>query len=954
MPSSEAYSVIQDHKGYIWVATDAGISKFDGYIFKTYTNRDGLTDNTVFLLREDNKGRIWCATLTGRICYFSNEKFYALPANDSIMKIVGNKSIVNMEVDNKGILYLGVNDLRPFCVKPPYTKKNIVRPPMGEDSVIHVRKIHNTFFWDASIYKPFSSYNRVVLKNNSLEKHLKMSGKVPAFYRTFSNGKRLVFSFDFKIFRFTGQRFEDSLAMPGHVISLFEDSKGYTWAGTVENGIYIFPPGPLKIDRALHVFEKESVSCIFEDREKGIWLTSLKNGLFYIPYSRVMNFNEKVVPDNNKVYCIAGTGKNILAGKSNGEMLVIDPTRFTYNTVTVHETTRSRNTTIAVLDIKVLNSDTIFVLGNWSEYYNTRNFQKYSSVTYKNNPGLFAKDFVRSSGKYDYMMGTVALFSLKKGSRFVDTSYLIPGVRLNAMTMKEDVLYIGSNRGLYCLENSELSFLGHKNAVLADRIDDIEVLHDGRLIIATKGNGVFCWRPGDKKVKPINLGNGFTDDIACRNIFMENDSISWISTNKGLFKINTVRDRVVFIYTSAHGLPGNEVNEVYVNPAQIWVATSHGISCINRDQSFMNNVPPPVYITGVKVNGVNIPDNQLQNLEIGYNPEDITIDFVGLSYKSMGECKYQYRLLGLHDNWNHTSKNGIEISSLNPGDYTLQVSAISRQGVKSVQPAQIRFTVLAPFWQKAWFIVLMVLVTGALVFLLFRYRLNLVRRREARINELNRALLNLKLKALRAQMNPHFTFNVMNSIQHFILEKDEESAHRYLSKFAKLVRIILQHSEEESISLQEEIKALELYLDLEVMRFENSFDYTIHVDDTVDTLKTMIPSMLMQPYVENSIKHGLPLLKEKGKISIIIQDLGNELKFVIEDNGVGREKTGAQSLMTKEHRSFGTSITQERLSVIGELNNIELTQKTIDLKNDRGEPVGTRVEIYIPKTNIKK
>lgn len=257
------------------------------------------------------------------------------------------------------------------------------------------------------------------------------------------------------------------------------------------------------------------------------------------------------------------------------------------------------------------------------------------------------------------------------------------------------------------------------------------------------------------------------------------------------------------------------------------------------------------------------------------------------------------------------------------------------------------FKVLAPFWQKTWFLVLMVVLLSLLVFALFRFRLNLVRKREAQNAGLERALLSLKLKALRAQMNPHFTFNVMNSIQHFILEKDEESAQRYLSKFSKLIRIILQHSEEDTIPLADEVKALELYLGLEAMRFEYRFEYSIHLDSSIDMNATKIPSMLIQPYVENAIKHGITSLKEKGNITIAIENRGSELKCTIEDNGVGRRAAAGRKMGTG-HRSFGTSITKERLSVINALNNGHLTEKTIDLKNKAGDDSGTRVEIYIP------
>jgi sensor histidine kinase YesM len=205
--------------------------------------------------------------------------------------------------------------------------------------------------------------------------------------------------------------------------------------------------------------------------------------------------------------------------------------------------------------------------------------------------------------------------------------------------------------------------------------------------------------------------------------------------------------------------------------------------------------------------------------------------------------------------------------------------------------------------------------------------------------------MNLKLKALRAQMNPHFTFNVMTSIQHFIINKDEESAIRYLSKFSKLMRAILNNSERNQIRIAEEIKVIELYLELEAMRFEDKFDYEILVDPAIDPENDEIPSMLIQPYIENAVKHGITPLKRRGRITVTISKSDDMIKCSIEDNGVG---TAYKSQTEPEHQSFGSAITEERLAAMNALNNSRLSARITDLYDAAGEPCGTRVEIFIP------
>jgi sensor histidine kinase YesM len=210
-----------------------------------------------------------------------------------------------------------------------------------------------------------------------------------------------------------------------------------------------------------------------------------------------------------------------------------------------------------------------------------------------------------------------------------------------------------------------------------------------------------------------------------------------------------------------------------------------------------------------------------------------------------------------------------------------------------------------------------------------------------------------ELKALRAQINPHFIFNSLNSIQHFIVENNNDEATRYLNKFAKLFRMILNNSEKSTVTIREEIDMLTIYLDLESMRFQNKFEYEFILDEKIDPDYEEIPTMLLQPYIENAILHGLTPKKDKGKLTIKITSTGTFLICSIEDNGIGRKLSGELKTSQKaseNHRSLGMKITQDRLTLLNSINNSELSMSITDLMNNKGEPAGTKVDIYIPIT----
>lgn len=208
----------------------------------------------------------------------------------------------------------------------------------------------------------------------------------------------------------------------------------------------------------------------------------------------------------------------------------------------------------------------------------------------------------------------------------------------------------------------------------------------------------------------------------------------------------------------------------------------------------------------------------------------------------------------------------------------------------------------------------------------------------------------MELHALRAQMNPHFIFNCLNSIDYYIIKNETEKASDYLNRFSKLIRLILQNSRAEYVSLKDELEALKLYMEMESLRFDDRFEYLVRISASLQLENIEIPPLLLQPYVENAIWHGLAK-KSKGKnrLDLTITRQNGLLHCRIEDNGIGRE--AAQKLKsesTSKHRSMGMYITRDRLSALSRMQQSKADVVVTDLKNEDGSAAGTRVEISIP------
>jgi LytS/YehU family sensor histidine kinase len=207
----------------------------------------------------------------------------------------------------------------------------------------------------------------------------------------------------------------------------------------------------------------------------------------------------------------------------------------------------------------------------------------------------------------------------------------------------------------------------------------------------------------------------------------------------------------------------------------------------------------------------------------------------------------------------------------------------------------------------------------------------------------------LELKALRAQMNPHFMFNSLNSIKNYILRAEPKIAAEYLSSFAHLIRLILQNSREKTITLQEELETLILYIELEQIRFENKFEFHCIVEDGLSLEQIRIPPMMLQPFVENAIWHGLMHMKESGNLYLRFSREGKMIASTIEDDGVGRKKAlEMKSLSATRYKSMGMGITKDRMDIMNKMDDLGITAEIIDKYNDKGVPEGTKVIIRIP------
>ena len=382
----------------------------------------------------------------------------------------------------------------------------------------------------------------------------------------------------------------------------------------------------------------------------------------------------------------------------------------------------------------------------------------------------------------------------------------------------------------------------------------------------------------------------------------------------------------------------------------LYFAGDQGIDFFHPNSIQGNPVAPDLYVRSVSVNSRSITEEVagecLTELNLNYTENFIEIELLGLDLAAPNSVTYAYRLPLQSEEWNQLGRNRvISFAPLPPGEYVLEAKCANGDGIWSQPKALLTINISPPFWQTPWFIGLMVMAAIAALYLLYRFRIQQIRRAGRIKAELTKQIAETEMKALRAQMNPHFLFNSLNSVKLLIDQGSNAEAKRYLTKYSQLIRRILDNSRKKTIRLDEELDTLRLYLELEQVRFKN-FSYEIDVPPEVEIDFLEIPPLLLQPYVENALWHGL-MNKENGdrKLLIKVVPLPDKINVIIEDNGIGREQ--ARRLQTRSRarkESLGLSIAEDRLRHYGLVHSEPASVEIVDLQN----PTGTRVVISLP------
>lgn len=949
LPFVQVFCMIQDQKGYLWSGGYGGLSRFDGKEFLNFSPKNGLVNHYVNAICEGDSGMIYVATIEGLSILKNNKPFAALSTKNGLPDKNVNCVLFNK---NDG-LYIG-------------TKKGLCRFSGGKfvaikyfdslevkcllrinDKTIAVGTFNGLYYYD---YRSNSFKKQEGLDNNNIN-CLELCKENNTIYAGTSNGLAMIADPSKKPVNFhTINGLIDE-----NITSILCESKNSVWIGA-SGGLLNYDGSQFSFYNIYNDNNSNHIRCIIKDNENNIWLGT-HAGLFRYRDNAFSSFDKQTGGIGNAfVFQIYRDKKNDLwfGTESNG---IYKYSQGFFKNYSVKDGLASNYATSfyeeedGTLWIGTTNGISKFKNGHFQNYTAAQGWKITGPlmVLYKDRNGT-----IWTGGQ-----NGVAAFK-KTGGVYTPTYYMMPGMQYGVMTFMEDKkgdLWMGTYaNGLYRFENGK--FVIQNERLNLKSLDFFMLLLDkNNVMYGATLNGVWIHDLNTGKQSFISEKDGLNSELIYLLHLSEDDNVLWIGTNQGINKLNLKKYREngaidITSYGKAEGFTGVECNNYGVwedKDGTMWFGTVNGVVKYEPKAFKENKELSRTYFHSITVQ--NADTNLKSGAVLPYNYNNIGFYYRGVSLTNPDKVKYIKKLEGLENSWSEPSTEDYsKYANLPPGSYTFQVKSCNNEGVWSLETATFEFEIKTAFFKTWWFYTLITISLFIAALSIFQFRLKRIRKREQAEFETQVAISKVELKALRAQMNPHFVFNSLNSIQHYILYNKGDEAAKYLNKFAKLIRIILNNSEKSMVTINEDLESLKLYLELETMRFDGKFDYSVNVDPSIDPDYDEIPPMLMQPYLENAILHGLNPKKEKGHLKIDIFTKDNYIVCRIEDNGIGRVKA-AEIKRTEpgsQHKSLGMKITSERLRILNEINKSDLNFTITDLKDEHQNSRGTMVELYIP------
>ncbi len=1028
LSQAEAYHMLKDVNGFLWIATSYGLNRFDGNSFKIFyegKSKNNITGNGIKGLIEDSLHNIWIGTDKG----LSRYDIKADTFSNFSSALVGDVAVPFWATRNEVFYWDYPGQLTAINIKS-FAKKTLLKL-MPTDTAGYSTSDAYTVFDSASnslwIEKGIPGWVGGTgggLLQISLATGKREDFRWPCYKKIpnhshFSEGMRydrkrnsiwisspdglIEFTLDDKKFHNIDawNKFAD---LGNQWAGIDIDPQGIIWMGTYPKGIIIYDPAnhsvtlPFPNDSVLQKKVSDANVSIYCDRDGIVWSGAWgRRGIYeMVPFSKVVTYytadpgNPYSLSDNTVYHMVNADGGRIWIGTDHGGLNIFDPNTDKFEVLKGKDLPgikiNPHNTIIPISVDTILKKAWLIADGFFEMDLNTKKCRPIvyedsngRRISFRENPHVYPQPFRNGCIVTLIYDGKAGIFIVTHDNAVAREVISLPDNSIKILSAKlidDRLIFIKHDPEGINLTYTNINdkWIHTPNALDSVQWSSIYYNNTDKSYWVTVERELFHYNKDFHILRRYTVKDGLPD-LQIYGPVQDNIGNIWFHTDRSIHQLNTQTNQIStlsekdgFEKQDFSSYPGN-LKDGSGNIYFMGQENGKGFNRISPDR-FKSYSPSLVYLQSLEINQKPFPlptgVNNLQDLSLRYFENKITIETGVIDYYSKGKSHIRYKLEtdDKKEDWQYAPDYyTIRYEGLSPGSYKLVIQA-SNAGNEFNGPEKTLLINISPaFWNTWWFRIIAGLLVIAVIYGFMRkrlqekFRLKLERSKKEtqlaemgkKTAELQQQAIELEMQALRAQMNPHFIFNSLNSINRFILQNNRTEASEYLTKFSKLVRMILQNSQAPLITLESELESLGLYLEMEALRFNYHFAYKVSVPKDMDIEVLKVPPLIIQPYVENAIWHGLMHKEEKGQLDIEVSQEKNELYLKVTDNGIGRKKASElSSKSATKHKSMGLRITAHRIAMMQKSGLEESPVIINDLVNPDGTAAGTEVTIKLP------
>jgi two-component sensor histidine kinase len=929
LPTNTVYHVSQDSLGFLWFSTDAGVVKYDGNYFENFRKKNGLSDKEILRTQQDSQGRMWIFSFNGGIHFYQDNKIHS-EADHRFLKEMNSEGLVLgfYEPGDGSLIFYSPHDSL-VCLHPDQTISRFMHSVLGRIYFISSSSDGKILFITRN-----GLYTSSLIKDKPvLIESFELINLFPA-----ANSSFIVHTSYDELIGYTHEKQIFSVQNPfktKQIITAHLDDKGMLWAGTFETGVYVWQNGEILFNIPI-IYPQ----VIFSDKSNNIWITSMNDAIYKIKRGFTTSRHTGIsLFEGRGITAVHSVNPDLLL-ISNGESIF----QFQHGKISPLEGVTPGSYT----DIITNFGDELF-FGNRNDALYVLNLRKGNA-----NAGAMSKNWLVPRLFHFYVKGYSIngdctemcihhinqLFIYKSG--MLDRPDTVQtGSRIySAFYNSNGNLIVNTQKAVYILDNDSLRQYEELKVFNGLRIDGHLVIDENRELYNVEGD--HLWLLNGKKLISLSFDTPQPLFSPILKILYHEPFVYFTtSTHLGRIKLPEIENGNTEIEVAVHDVAFGHITDVLVRNDTLFIASEEGLTLIPAAEFnfFKCNLPVP-YFKSIQ------SDTQKLEFEAGGEVElkgnsDIHIDFDATDFSEF-PVRFEYMLEGADEKWNIAEQTSVVYKNLSPGTYNFKLKA-GLYNMEWSSPAMLTVRIKPQLYQQPLFFLFCALIFWAILhYFIRRYRLNLKKR-----EEISYKLITLEQKALRAMMNPHFIFNSLGSIQNYLLQNKAEEANLYLSQFARLIRQNLNSANAAYINLEDETDRLMNYLSLEKLRLDDKFEFEIVIDPDIEVDEVFIPSMIIQPFVENAVWHGISPSNETGHIKILFKTgTGHSLMVMVEDNGIGIRQS-KQYFSTNSHISIGMETTQKRLQLLCKQHRHKSEIQFEEVFPGKPNP-GTRVIFTIP------